>query len=76
MSPVRLIHGASFDPETTSLMATAYAEACRVAGQAQPPSVKEVLAKRIIEAVTRGERDLQRLKDFALAGLNPIADTG
>jgi len=76
MSPARLIHGASFDPETTSLMAAAFDEACRVAGQAQPPSVKEVMAKRIIEAATRGERDVHRLTEFALAGLNPIANTG
>jgi hypothetical protein len=31
---------------------------------------------RIIEATRRGQRDLQSLKEFALAGLNPIADTG
>jgi hypothetical protein len=71
MSPARLIHGASFDPETTSLMAAAFDEACRVAGQAQPPLVKEVMAKRIIEAAHRGERDVQRLKEFALAGPDP-----
>jgi hypothetical protein len=76
MPPARLIRGASFDSETTSLMAAAFDEACRVAGQAQPPSVKEVMAKRIIEAATRGERDAQRLTEFALAGLNPIADVG
>ena len=76
MSPVRLIHGASFDPETTSLMAAAFDEACRVAGQAQPRSVKEVMARRIIEAATRGERDLQKLTRFALAGLDRIADAG
>jgi hypothetical protein len=35
-----------------------------------------MMAKRIIEAAHRGERDVQRLKEFALAGLNPIADTG
>jgi hypothetical protein len=34
-----------------------------------------LMAKRIIEAAHRGERDVQRLKEFALAGLNPIADT-
>jgi hypothetical protein len=76
MSPARLIHGASFDPETTSLMAAAFDEACRIAGEAQPPAVKEAMAKRIIEAATRGERDMQRLTEFALAGLNPIADAG
>jgi hypothetical protein len=75
MSPVQILHGASFDPETTSLMAAAFDEACRVAGHAQPPLVKEVMAKRIIEAAHRGERNAERLTEFALAGLNPIADT-
>jgi hypothetical protein len=75
MSPVQIIHGASFDPETTSLMAAAFDEACREVGDGQPLPVKELVAKRIIEAAHRGERDVQMLKEFALAGLNPIADT-
>ena len=56
-------------------MAAAFDEACRVVGNGQPQSVKEMMAKRIIEAAHRDERDVQRLKDFALAVLNPIADT-
>jgi hypothetical protein len=76
MSPARLIHGASFNPETTSLMAAAFEEACRVAGNGQPLPAKELMAKRIIEAAHRGERDVQKITEFALAGLNPIADTG
>ncbi len=76
MSPERIIHGASFDPKTTHLMAAAFDEACREVGDGQPLPVKELMAKRIIEAAHRGERDVQRLKEFALASLNPIADAG
>jgi hypothetical protein len=76
MSPARLIYGASFGPETTSLMAAAFDEACRLAGEAQPQLVKELMAKRIIEAAHRGERDMQKLTKFALAGLDRVADTG
>lgn len=35
----------------------------------QPEIVQEVIAQRIIAAAHRGERDVERLRDFALTAL-------
>jgi hypothetical protein len=57
---IRLIQAASFDPETTHAMGQAYDQAC--AGIDQGDVVhRELIAKRIIEAARRGERDIARL---------------
>ena len=61
--PIRLIQVASFDPETTRLLALAYERACE--GVGPDVTVREALAKRIIAAAKRGERDLQRLINYA-----------
>ena len=51
-------------------MGSAY-EAARIRlGPAQPATVLETVAKRIIEAAGRGERDPERLTEFALRGLD------
>jgi len=60
-----------FDDATTSIMGAAFDAACRELhdkGQ-PPPSVQEVAAKRIINAVRRGERNVEKLRDAALVGL-------
>ena len=59
-----------FDAETTKAMGEAYDVACGELGaDGQPALVKEVIAKRIIEAAKKGERDPQRLCAKALDAL-------
>jgi hypothetical protein len=75
MSPVRLINGAAFDSETTRLLVAAYEQACAQAGRDPSPSLKELFAKRILQAATRGERDLERLTAYALEGTHDLRHT-
>jgi hypothetical protein len=70
--PIRLIQGASFDPETTRLLGLAYERASE--NVAPDRTVREALAKRIIEAAKRGERDLEKLIEYGLARNDPAAD--
>jgi len=72
MSPLRLIQGAFFGPETTRAMGLAYEEACAQLGSAET-SVQEIIAKRIIEAAKVGERDVQKLVAYGLEGLDQAA---
>jgi len=69
--PILLIEGASFDPETTRLLGLAYERACLDVPPDEP--VREALAKRIIVAARRGERDLERLIKYGL-GKTIVAD--
>jgi hypothetical protein len=39
-------------------------------------ATRALIAKRIIEATQRGERDIARLSAYALKGLDGIADAG
>jgi hypothetical protein len=64
--PIRLIRGASFDAETTKLLALAYDKACELAGPDIPEALKERFAKRIIAYATRGERDPEKLIEYAV----------
>jgi hypothetical protein len=73
VSPIRLIHGASFDPETTAIMGAAYEKAT---SESTDDSGRELIAKRIIEAARRGERDVERLAAYGLRGFNGIAGAG
>jgi hypothetical protein len=51
-------------------MGEAFDAACEeVRDTAQPPVVREVMAKRMIDAARAGERDVKRLRDAALSGL-------
>lgn len=67
MSPLRLIRGASFDPETTRLMGLAYEKATVGLDEI---SDREIVAMRVIEAARSGERELDNLVAYALDGLN------
>jgi hypothetical protein len=67
--PIRLIHTASFDPETTQLLAVAYERARCPADN----TLREALAKRIIQAATLGERDLEKLIAYGLGRNDPTA---
>jgi hypothetical protein len=64
--PLRLIHNAAFDPETTQLLGIAYDRAS-VKLDSEDVSGRETLAKRLIEAARRGERDIDRLVEYGLA---------
>ena len=59
-----------FDVELTRLMGEAYDAACRdVADNRQREVVREIIARRIIEAARKGERDPIRLRKAGLASL-------
>ena len=78
MPGLRLIHAAMFDPEATRVMGLAYEQAYASLGR-DDPAARELIAKRIIEAARRGERDIATLADYGLAGLKNlpgIADAG
>lgn len=76
MSPIRLIQGASFDADVTRLMGLAYEHACARAANGDNTAVRELIAKRIIDAARRGERDVTRLADYALKTASKVADIG
>jgi hypothetical protein len=78
MPGLRLINGESFDPDTTRVMGLAYEEAC-ASLDGTDAAIREAVAKRIIEAARRGERDVARLAGYGINGLKRlprIADTG
>jgi hypothetical protein len=59
-----------FDDEATRLMGEAFDAACKgLRDTGQPSVVQEVIAKRIIKAAMKGERDLTRLRAAGLAAL-------
>jgi hypothetical protein len=57
-----------FDDEATRLMGEAFEAACKdLHATRQPALILEVIAKRIIKAAMKGERDPVRLHNAALA---------
>ena len=72
-SIVPIFRGSGFDAETTQDLGRAYDIACRsLHVKGQPPVIQEALAKKIIEAAQRGERDPDRLAAIALDILGPF----
>ena len=62
MSVVQLFQEAAFGPEMTRVMGDAFERATRsLHDTGQPELIKEVIAKRIIDAVRRGIRDPREL---------------
>ena len=62
--------GTVFDDRMTRTMGEAFDCACKeLHDSGQPPIVYEVIAKRIIDAVRDGERDVMRLRNVGLAAL-------
>jgi hypothetical protein len=60
--------GIVFDDEVTNLIGSAFDDACKKLHDAgQPAVVYEVIARRIIEAANKGERDSTRLRQAGLA---------
>lgn len=59
-----------FDDEATRIMGEAFDAACNgIRDDESLTATHEVMAKRIIEAARKGERDPVRLRDIALAVL-------
>ncbi len=70
---VPIFRDSAFDAEATGALGSAYDIACRALHpQGQPPVIQEQLARKIIEAAARGERDPERLATAALAILGPF----
>jgi hypothetical protein len=76
MSPHRLIEGAAFEPDTVRLLTKAYEAAVERVGRDQPLLVLETIARQIIDIASTGERDPQRMVEFATRGIDPLANTG
>jgi hypothetical protein len=68
MRGLRLIHEAAFDPETTRVMGLAYEQAC-VGVDSANVAARELIAKRIVEAARRGERDPSKLAAYGIEAL-------
>ena len=63
----------AFDDQTTRILGEAYDAACvSLPDTGQPDAVREIIARRIIEAAKKGERDPIRLRDVGLAALGRI----
>ena len=59
-----------FDDASLRVMGYAFDAACKeLHDDGQPLLVQEVMAQRIIAAAHRGERNVTRLRDIALVGL-------
>ena len=56
----------SFDPEALALLCTVYDRAITTLGGIQSEAVREIVAKQIIEAAARGQRDPEALCRAAL----------
>jgi hypothetical protein len=57
-----------FDDEATRIMGEAFDAACQeLHDTGQPTIVYEVIAKGILAAARKGERDAERLRDIGLA---------
>jgi hypothetical protein len=64
----------TYDPETVALMGRAYDDAAKAAqilglGIGFSEAVQSAMAKRIMAAVSEGERDIERLKLCALSAI-------
>lgn len=65
-----LLNRPDFDDEATRIMGEAFDAACQgLQDGGQPDLVREIIAKHIIEAAKKGERDPARLRDAGLEAL-------
>lgn len=68
-----IVQDDAFDPETVSLLGTAYDSAIsKLDGQAASEAVREVVARCIIASASMGERDPDRLREAALAAIGRV----
>jgi hypothetical protein len=69
-SQVLQISDRAFDADVTALVCQAFDKTCRALHDTgQPESVKEIIAKRIIEIAGRGERDTGKMCEAALTSI-------
>jgi hypothetical protein len=62
--------GTVFDDRVTQILGEAFDSACKdLHDKGQPTIVYEVIAKRIIDAARKGERDPMQLRSIGLAAL-------
>ena len=67
--------GTVFDDNATKVMGEAFDSACKeLHDKGQPEIVYEVIAKRIIDAAKKGERDPIQLRKAGLTALGPDDD--
>ncbi len=60
----------AFEPETIATMTSAYADVCRALGlEGSDHPEADVVARKVIEFVQRGERDPARLREYVLQAL-------
>jgi hypothetical protein len=72
-SIIPFLRDRGFDDEATRSLGSAYDIACRsLHPKGRLPVFQDLLAKKIIEAAQRGERDPDRLAAIALGGLGPF----
>ena len=77
MPMAKLLTSRAFDPETTSLLGAAFDRAWQtvqtsgspLAAEKHAAATREILAKKILAAGHRGERDVNRLVEEALVFL-------
>ena len=68
LSVVRFLPRGVFDDDATRAMGRAFDSALELLGEKFHPNViHEVIARRIITAASKGERDPDRLRDTAIA---------
>ena len=64
---IQLFQDTAFDPELIQLMGQAYDKACQAMHESgQPAIVREIIAKKILQAAHKGERDPGKLCEQAL----------
>ena len=64
---IQLFQDTAFDPELIQLMGQAYDKACQAMHESgQPAIVREIIAKKILQAANKGERDPGKLCEQAL----------
>ena len=65
----------TFDPDAVAIMSSAFdAALASLNDQNQSPTVREIIAKRIIAAAMKGERDPERLRQEAINAISCIAE--
>jgi len=70
LSVVQFLPRGVFDDDATRVMGEAFDSALALLGEKfQPPVIHEVIARRIITAARKGERDADRLRDAAIAAV-------
>jgi hypothetical protein len=75
MAVYRLFRNRPFDPETITMMTSAYADICRTLDLGEQDSRSaDTVAKTVIEFAQRGERDPARLRRWVLQALRSRPD--